>query len=109
MPRATKKAIGQRLRKLRALKGMSGAAAAKAFGLKRTTYGEYERGRNRLNWQLTWDISEFYDIPVTYLIYGVVERRPTRMVRKIEAMAPLPPETRGRRRKSKRSRRQHPR
>jgi transcriptional regulator with XRE-family HTH domain len=67
--------VGQRLRELRMLAGLSQSDVASALGLTFQQLQKYERGFNRVSASRLFKLAQFFRVPVSVFFEGLDERR----------------------------------
>ncbi|WP_029007109.1 helix-turn-helix domain-containing protein [Azospirillum halopraeferens] len=70
--------VGQRLRELRMLAGLSQSDVASALGLTFQQLQKYERGFNRVSASRLYKLSEFFRVPVSVFFEGLEDRAGSR-------------------------------
>ncbi|MBP2298915.1 helix-turn-helix domain-containing protein [Azospirillum picis] len=75
--------VGQRLRELRMLAGLSQSDVASALGLTFQQLQKYERGFNRVSSSRLFKLGQFFRVPVSVFFEGLENRQPA-----IEGEAP---------------------
>ncbi|AWU96676.1 helix-turn-helix domain-containing protein [Azospirillum ramasamyi] len=68
--------VGQRLRELRMLAGLSQSDVASALGLTFQQLQKYERGFNRVSSSRLFKLSQFFRVPVSVFFEGLENRQP---------------------------------
>ena len=63
-----KLSLGDRLRELRDIKGVSQQIVANLIGLDRSTYAYYESGKTEPSLRTLIILADFYDVTLDYLI-----------------------------------------
>ncbi len=66
--------VGQRLRELRMLAGLSQSDVASALGLTFQQLQKYERGFNRVSASRLFKLAQFFRVPVSVFFEGLEER-----------------------------------
>jgi len=66
--------VGQRLRELRMLAGLSQSDVAAALGLTFQQLQKYERGFNRVSSSRLFKLAQFFHVPVSVFFEGLEER-----------------------------------
>ncbi|WP_448188383.1 helix-turn-helix domain-containing protein [Azospirillum sp. sgz301742] len=66
--------VGQRLRELRMLAGLSQSDVASALGLTFQQLQKYERGFNRVSASRLYKLAQFFRVPVSVFFDGLEER-----------------------------------
>ena len=66
--------VGQRLRELRMLAGLSQSDVASALGLAFQQLQKYERGFNRVSASRLFKLAQFFRVPVSVFFEGLEER-----------------------------------
>lgn len=66
--------VGQRLRELRMLAGLSQSDVASALGLTFQQLQKYERGFNRVSASRLYKLAQFFHVPVSVFFEGLEER-----------------------------------
>lgn len=69
--------IGERLKMLRTLRGLSQSDLAEAIGLTFQQIQKYERGTNRIAASMLWHMAEILDVPASFFFDQFEERDPT--------------------------------
>ncbi|WP_448206582.1 helix-turn-helix domain-containing protein [Azospirillum sp. sgz302134] len=67
--------VGQRLRELRMLAGLSQSDVASALGLTFQQLQKYERGFNRVSASRLFKLAQFFRVPVSVFFEGLEERQ----------------------------------
>lgn len=67
--------VGQRLRELRMLAGLSQSDVASALGLTFQQLQKYERGFNRVSASRLFKLAQFFRVPVSVFFDGLEEQR----------------------------------
>ncbi|PWC38623.1 helix-turn-helix transcriptional regulator [Azospirillum sp. TSO22-1] len=67
--------VGQRLRELRMLAGLSQSDVASALGLTFQQLQKYERGFNRVSASRLFTLAHYFRVPVSVFFEGLEERR----------------------------------
>ncbi|MDW7614283.1 helix-turn-helix transcriptional regulator [Peribacillus simplex] len=62
--------LGDRLKKLRSVRGLSQEELSKQLGLTRGTYAHYEINKRQPDYETLKKISDFFDVSIDYLITG---------------------------------------
>ena len=65
--------VGNRLRELRLMRGLSQQALSRAIGLTFQQLQKYERGTNRISASVLWELANHLDVPITVFYDGLVE------------------------------------
>ena len=65
-----RKAMGQRLRKLRVGRGISLAEATDVIGFSKDLLGKIERGLSKIEAAQLFGLAELYEAPLSYILYG---------------------------------------
>ncbi len=65
------KAVGQRLRRLRTLRGMTQQDLAARLGVSFQQVQKYERGANKLSFERVWHLSDMFNVPLSSWADGV--------------------------------------
>ncbi|WP_042444125.1 helix-turn-helix domain-containing protein [Azospirillum sp. B510] len=68
--------VGQRLRELRMLAGLSQSDVASALGLTFQQLQKYERGFNRVSSSRLFTLGQFFRVPVSVFFEGLENREP---------------------------------
>ncbi len=68
MDEITQIRLGQKIRKIREIKGLKQEAVAKEIGLTLNAYGKLERGETRLSVERLQQISNVFEVPVTSIL-----------------------------------------
>lgn len=68
--------VGQRLRELRMLAGLSQSDVASALGLTFQQLQKYERGFNRVSSSRLFKLGQFFRVPVSVFFEGLENRQP---------------------------------
>lgn len=71
MPEPVDIHVGQRLRALRVLFGMSQVALAKRLGITFQQLQKYETGANRMSVGRLWEAGKILDVPPAYFFLGL--------------------------------------
>ena len=66
----------QRLKEIREDKDLKQSDVAKALGIKQQQYSEYEIGKRLIPINYLYDLAEFYDTSIDYLLGKTDERKP---------------------------------
>lgn len=66
----------QRLKEIREDKDLKQSDVAKALGIKQQQYSEYEIGKRLIPINYLYDLAEFYDTSIDYLLSKTDERKP---------------------------------
>ena len=72
------KHVGNRLRQLRALRGITQAALADQTGVACQQVQKYEKGANRISASRLWEISRVLDVPISSFFEGLRTARSRR-------------------------------
>lgn len=68
MDEITQIRLGQKIRKIREIKGMKQETIANEIGLTLNAYGKLERGETRLTVERLQQISKVFDVPMTSIL-----------------------------------------
>lgn len=77
------KAIGQRLRRVREVLGLSRREFAEKAGLSEQSYGPFELGKRHISLAAAKKMRKTYRIPLEFTIYGIESDLPTRISREL--------------------------
>ena len=69
------KHVGNRLRRLRALRGITQTALADETGVTFQQVQKYEKGANRISASRMWEISRVLDVPISSFFEGIPAAR----------------------------------
>ncbi len=69
------KHVGDRLRQLRALRGITQAALAGQIGVACQQVQKYEKGANRISASRLWEIRRVLDVPIASFFEGIPAAR----------------------------------
>ena len=72
------KHVGNRLRQLRALRGITQTALADETGVTFQQVQKYEKGANRISASRLWEISRVLDVPIASFFEGIFTARSRR-------------------------------
>ncbi len=72
------KHVGDRLRQLRALRGIAQTALADQIGVTFQQIQKYEKGANRISASRLWRISRVLDVPISSFFEGIPTARSRR-------------------------------
>ena len=72
------KHVGNRLRQLRALRGIAQTALADQIGVTFQQIQKYEKGANRISASRMWEISRVLDVPIASFFEGIPTERSRR-------------------------------
>ena len=65
--------VGRRARERRTLEGMSQTAVAERLGLTFQQLQKYEKGHNRISASKLYELTQIFDVPVSYFYEGMEE------------------------------------
>jgi len=77
-PHPTDVYVGNRLRKLRILKGVSQKDLAERLGISFQQIQKYERGSNRIGASRLWALGSALETPISYFFAGLEGKHDTR-------------------------------
>ncbi len=72
------KHVGNRLRQLRALRGITQTALADEIGVTFQQVQKYEKGANRISASRLWEITRVLDVPIASFFEGIPTARSRR-------------------------------